>query len=163
MKKEPKNVVVTEPKAVNLASDVPDPLKFPWAFKDESVSEITCIGVLEFVPGEKRPAFMDEAYRVLTPGGKMLVKVPYLNSGAAVQDYALQWPPFVEASFCYFDKTQRDAINLKRNLVCDFEVGFGYDVMPEVASRNDETRSFQIKHYNNVVTALTVVLTKRKK
>lgn len=147
--------------------DVKRDIKFnsgDWPYEDDSVSEVTCIGVFEFIPGSQRGEFMDEVYRVLKPGGKAIFRVPYWNTFNAVQDYATAWPPLCEASFCYFDKKQRESIGITgetRQIKCDFEVGFGYDVPADIAGKNEETRSFQIKHYANVITSLNVVLTKR--
>jgi hypothetical protein len=165
MKKEIKKseikTVKIEPKPINLVADVKDPQVFPWLLAEGSASEVTCVGVFEFIPGVLRGKFMDEIYRILIPGGKAAFKVPFYNTAAAIQDYTLAWPPLSEASFCYFDKAQRESIGLKREIVCDFEVAFGYDVPPDIATKNDETRSFNIRHYTNVVQALNVVLTKR--
>jgi hypothetical protein len=163
-----KKVKIKELKSItiDIKKDLENPYKLPWPLKSNSVSEISCISIFEFVPGKNRGAFADEIYRVLIPGGKAVFKVPYWNTYAAIQDYAVEWPPLCEASFCYFDKSQRESIGLTqeiRPLLCDFEVGFGYDVPPEIAGKNDETRSFSIKHYANVINCLNVVLTKREK
>lgn len=156
--KKPK---VEAPIKINVSTDIKDPQKYPWNVKSGSVSELTCVGVLEFIPGPVRDRFMDEIYRILIPDGKAFFKVPYWNSTSAVQDYMIAQPPLCEASFCYFNKAQRDAIGLKRDIACDFDVGFGYDVPPDIASKNDETRSFNLKYYSNVIQALNVTLTKK--
>ena len=160
-KSEVRVEVPVAPIKVNVLTDVLEPQKFPWPQASGSVSELTCIQVFEFVPGVLRGKFMDEVYRILVPGGKAAFRVPFYNTSAAIQDYAFAWPPLAEASFCYFDKAQRESIGLKRDIICDFEVAFGYDVPPDIANKNTETRDFNIRHYSNVVQALNVVLTKR--
>ena len=160
--KEVKPIIIDVKK--DLSQDEIESAKFN--LKSESISEMTCIGVFEYIPGKDRGRFLDEIYRVLIPGGKAAFRVPYWNTYAAIQDYAYEWPPLCEASFCYFDKVQRESIGLTkeiRPILCDFEVSFGYDVPPEIAGKNDETRSYSIKHYANVINALNVVLTKRIK
>lgn len=156
--KKPK---VETPIKLNISTDIKDPQKFPWNVKSESVSELACIGVFEFVPGPMRGKFMDEVFRVLIPDGKAFFKVPYWSSTSAYQDYMIAQPPLTEASFCYFNKIQRDAIGLKRDIVCNFDVGFGYDVPPDIASKSDETRSFNLKYYTNVIQALNITMTKK--
>jgi ubiquinone/menaquinone biosynthesis C-methylase UbiE len=159
-----KSNVVQEIK-VDVKKDIKKYLE-KWPYSDESVSEITCNGVLEFIDGLDRAFFMDEVYRILKPGAKATIRVPYWNSVGGIQDYAYAWPPFCEASFCYFDKAQRESIGLtedQRDIKCDFEVGFGYDVPSEIANKSEETRSFHIKHYSNTINFLNIVLTKRVK
>ena len=51
-------------------------LRLPWSIKDATVSEITCVGWLERIPGVDRPRFMDEAWRVLVPSGVMRISMP---------------------------------------------------------------------------------------
>jgi len=140
-----------------------DNQKFPWPFAENSVQEITCVGVFEFVPAKLRGAFMDEMYRVLVPEGKAVILTPYWSNMKGVQDYAYEWPPLAESSFLYFNKGWREANNIKRGLKCDFDFTYGYNVEQETGNRNDESRSFYIKRYTNSVEALHVVLTKRKK
>lgn len=151
----------TEVKTLDIQKDIADPQKFPWPVKSGSISEIVCANVFEFIPGGLRGKFMDECYRVLGPSGKMTVATRYWNSAAAIQDYRYAWPPVVESSFLYFNKGWRDNNKLELGLACDFDFTYGYNVEPDTANRSEETRSFNIKHYANVINVLQVVLTKR--
>lgn len=161
--KKSKLVEVTAPQPVlDVSKDIPDPQKLPWPYKSNSLTELVCNDVFEFVPGPKRGEFMDEVYRVLAPGGKATFNVRYWNNDATIQDYMYQWPPLCEKSFLYFNKEWRVVNNLKRDLKCDFDFTYGYIVEPNTASRNEEVRSFNIKHYNNVVNVLQVVLIKKE-
>ena len=153
---------VIKPLVIDVQNDVSNPQSYPWPYKDGTVSELTCTNVLEFVPGKERGKFMDEVARVLIPGGKATFGVRYWNTGGAVQDYMYEWPPLNEQSFLYFNKGWREANGLSgRPIKCDFDFTYGYSVEPETANRNDETRSFNIKHYANVIQVLQIQLTKR--
>jgi Methyltransferase domain len=163
MKKAAKKTQTLAPTIkVDVKADVKHPQQYPWPYKDNSVMEMTCSNVFEFVPGKDRGRFMDEVYRVLAPEGKALFSTRYWSTGGAVQDYRYEWPPLVEASFLYFNKGWREANQLDLGLKCDFDFTYGYNVESNTASRSDETRSFNIKHYTNVVDVLQVMLTKRK-
>jgi len=161
MKKKAAAPTLAKPVILDVQKDIMNPLQFPWKVKSGSVSEMTCANVFEFVPGSDRGKFMDEVYRVLTDTGKVLFSVRYWNTSIAIQDYQYQWPPLVEASFLYFNKGWREANGLKRDLKCDFDFTYGYNVEPETAGKSDEVRSHNIKHYSNVVQVLQVALTKR--
>lgn len=162
MKKQKKAVEVS-PKVLDVQKDIKDPQVYPWPLKDNSVSELTCTNVFEFVPGSDRGKFMDEVHRVLVAGGKASFAVRYWNTAPAIQDYMYAWPPLCEQSFLYFNKGWRAANGLdKRPIKCDFDFTYGYNVEPDTANRSEEVRSFNIKHYNNVVQVLQIVLSARK-
>jgi len=146
---------------VEVKTEVKNFLSFPYA--DNSVKEVNVVGVLEFIEGKDRPKFMDEIYRVLVPEGKASFAVAYWNTSMGYQDYAYAWPPLCEQSFLYFNKGWREANGLKdRPVKCDFDFTYGYQVIPEVQNKNDETRSFHLRFYNNAVQNLQVVMVKRK-
>jgi len=152
---------ITEIK-VDVRADIPDPQSFPWPYEDSSVNELTCAGVFEYVPGKLRGKFMDEVYRVLAPDGKAAFTVPYWNTARGFQDFRYEWPPLCEQSFLYFNKEWREANNLGLDdLICNMDFTYGYQAEAETAARNEESRSFYIKHYTNCVDALHLMLTKR--
>ena len=134
--------------------------KFPWPYKDSSVSELTCIHRLEHIPARLRIPFMEEVYRILDKGASATFVTAYWTSPRSIQDPSAEWPPFCEQSFLYFNKGWR-AINQLSEIKCDFDFTYGYDVDPETAARNQESQTFWLKHYNNTATDLRVVLTKR--
>ena len=146
---------------LDVLTDIPNPQEFPWPREADSVDELTCAGVFEFVPGKLRGRFMDEVYRVLKPTGKATFAVPYWNTARGVWDFRYEWPPLCEQSFLYFNKDWREANNIKTDLVCSFDYTYGYACEAETAARNEESRSFYIKHYTNCVDALHLMLTKR--
>jgi hypothetical protein len=150
-----------QPVVIDIKNDISNPTKYPWPYKDGSVSELTCANVFEFIPGPERPKFMDEVYRVLEDGGKANFLVRYWNNASAYQDYAYEWPPLCEQSFLYFNAGWRKTNGLDRPMKCNFDFVYGYDVEPDTANRHDEVRSHNIKYFNNVVQILRLQLTKR--
>jgi len=117
--------------------------------------------LFENIPSDGFFQFMDEVYRILKPGGKIKIVAPYWSSIRAWQD-----PTHVrainEATFLYFNKEWRDFNKLDHYGIkanCDFV--YGYDVVNEWATRNEEARSTAIKNYNNVANDIHVTLTKK--
>jgi hypothetical protein len=133
------------------------------SYKDSSVKEVAIVNRMEFIPGAKRGEFMDEVFRILVPGGIASVITPYWSTTRAIQDCLYEWPPLCESSFLYFNKEWRERNVGKRPIKCDFDFTYGYGVEPDIANRNDETRSFALKNYTNAVQTLQVTLTSRKK
>jgi hypothetical protein len=131
--------------------------------EDESVKEIVCVGVLEYIPGNSRGWFMDQCYRILVPEGKMTITVPYWNSWRSYFDYRFEWPPFCEQSFLVYNKSWRKANMKGLELESDWDFTYGYAWDAETVARNDESRAFWTKHYTNSVDALQLTLTKRAK
>ena len=142
---------------------IKNPQSFPWKIKANSIAELTCAGVFEYIPGNLRGKFMDEVYRVLAPDGKATFTVPFWNSARAIQDYRYEWPPLCEQSFLYFNKGWREANKLKLGLKCDFDFTYGYAWEATTAARSDEARTFNTKHYCNCIDAVQLVLTKAAK
>ncbi len=148
--------------SVNVIDDIPEPQSYPWPYEDDSVNELQVVGVLEYIAGKDRPAFMDEVHRVLHPDGKCAVTVPYWNTARGFQDFRYEWPPLCEQSFLYFNKAWREMNGLKIDMKCDLHFTYGYQAEAETAARNEESRSFYIKHYTNCVDALHLMLTKKE-
>jgi hypothetical protein len=158
-----------QPKKLDVLADVQFTMTFPWrkpisraVIKANSIDELTCVGVFEYVPGNLRGKFMDEVHRVLAPEGKATFMVPHWQSTRAFQDYRYAWPPLSEQSFLYFNKAWRDANKLDLGLKCDFDFTYGYAWEATTAARSDETRAFNTKHYCNCIDAVQLVLTKAK-
>ena len=109
--------------------------------------------------------WMAELWRVLVPGGKVAIIVPYWSSPRAIQDPNSQWPPFCDQSFNYFNKNFRDVNKEPKNWegYCDFDVVGGYQFDPETITKSDDVKAFWVKHYLNAVSDIHMVLTKREK
>lgn len=137
------------------------PIVEKGSIKSNSVDDVVCSDVFEYIPGKMRGVFMDELYRVMKVGAKALFSSRYWNTAGAIQDYLYEAPPVSEQSFLYFNKGWRLANKLKRPLVCDFDYTYGYIIEPDTANRSEEVRSYNLKHYSNVVQVLQILLTKR--
>jgi len=146
---------------VEILTDIKDPQSFPWPYESESAQEMTCLGVLEYIPGKLRGRFMDEVYRILVPAGKLTVAALYWNNSMAYHDYRLEWPPLSEQSFLMFNKAWRENNQKTTDCICDFDFTYGFSWDGEVALKSTETQTFQSKYYSNSVSAVQLVLTKR--
>ena len=130
---------------------------------DESVSEVYSAYTLNRIPGPERLKWMSEVWRVLVPQGKITVIVPYWSSPRSIQDPCAAWPPLCEQSFLYFNKEFRTMNKCEFKGDCDFDFVYGYALDQETANKEDNVRSFWIKHYLNTANDLQLTLTKRPK
>ena len=136
--------------------------KFPWPWKKESVEEIFSSHFFEHLKGQERIKFMEEAHRILKPGSKMTIVVPYYASMRAIQDPTHEWPPVCEASFLYFNRAWMAQNKLEHyGIKCNFDFSYCYNMAPEWASRHIEAQGAAIKNYINIVSDIQVVLTKQ--
>lgn len=90
---------------------VQDLEKFPWSLPDESVLIATATHVLEHI----NPAnfifvnFMNEVWRILKPGGRFAINVPYAGSPGYWQD-PTHCNGINEVTFHYFDPLSRTGL-----------------------------------------------------
>jgi len=150
--------------SADCAADIVHDLNvIPWPFEDGSVEEVHASHFFEHLTGAQRIAFMNELWRVLQPEGKATIITPYWASPRAIQDPTHQWPPVAESSYLYFNKQWRQDNGLEHYQIrCDFDFSFGYNIDAPWSLRSTEARDFAVRHYQNVVSDLHVVLTKRK-
>lgn len=142
---------------------VADLFRFPWPWSDSGVEEVFASHFFEHVPAKVRAPFMDELYRVLTPGGKVTFIVPDGGSNRAVQDFTHEWPPIVPESFLYFNRAWRvnnklDHYPVKR---ADFDFSFSFNVSPPFQGRSQEYLQTAIPTMRNVASDLIINLLKR--
>lgn len=145
---------------------VHDLFTFPWPFRDNSVEEVNCSHFFEHVPAKIRPKFMDELYRVMSPGAKAQFVTPHYTSVRATQDFSHEWPPISQNSYLYFNKGWREQNKLTHGhyeMACDFDFTYGYSINANWVARNDEARAFAITNYHDSVDDLHVTLVSRKK
>ena len=144
---------------------VHDLTKFPYPFKDNSVTEIVSNHFVEHLTGEEWMAHFDECYRILIPGGKMRVVHPYCFSVRAFQDPTHK--TFIPAErYYYVSKDWREANGLGHYLMkCDFEaqvyVTYHGDKGQRWDNKSSEALQFPMGHNVNVVADLIVNLTKK--
>jgi SAM-dependent methyltransferase len=75
---------------------------FPWPFEDESVLSCLCSHVLEHVKPWLTIDVFNEIWRIMRPGGQLIISVPY-GVGAGFQQDPTHCNPFNENTFLYFD------------------------------------------------------------
>lgn len=137
-----------------------DLTKFPWPFEDNSVGEAFCSHYVEHTPD--LIAFMNEVYRILAPGAQLTIHAPYYTSMRCWQD-PTHLRAISEASFLYYNKGWREANRLTHYpITCDFDFTYGYVMGAEWAAKSPEAQQYAIAHYWNVVSDITVTLTKKE-
>ena len=141
--------------------EVMDLLKFPWQFPDCSVEEMFCSHFVEHI-GEELIAFMDEAHRVLQPGGQFVIRCPYYTSIRAWQDPTHK-RPISEFLFYYFNLEQRRKMGVDHYPIkSDFEIGeFRYHYPEEMKDLPEEQRGWLRVHAWNTVADIDVLLLKK--
>jgi SAM-dependent methyltransferase len=135
----------------------------PWDVEDGAVEAVYSSFHFHRLDRAGRYAFMNEAYRVLKPGGQVSMVVPHWSSMRAITDPMAQWPPLCESSFMVFSKKWREQEAMTDlGLTCDFGdvYGFGTSVDPDIAVRNDEFQAQARKHWINANMDLHLTLTK---
>lgn len=135
--------------------------KFPWPIPDNSVDAAVSSHYVEHT--KDIISFMNEVYRILKPGGTILLRAPYYNSSRAWQD-PTHTRVISEATFLYYNQEWMKANKLDHyGIKADFDFSFGYDFMPDWAMRSEEAKAFALRHYTNVVADIQVLLTKKVK
>lgn len=61
--------------------------KFPWPWEDGKASEIQMLDFLEHFPYKRTESILNECWRVLKPGGELIVQVPSFEECAAAMLY----------------------------------------------------------------------------
>lgn len=76
----------------------------PWPFPDECALQVMAVHVIEHVSPINGffLEWMDEVWRILKPGGRFGIVVPYATSFGYFQD-PTHCNPCNEATWCYFD------------------------------------------------------------
>lgn len=87
---------------VTVACDLND---LPWPWTDESFDTVVATSVLEHLDIDLLHS-LDECWRILRPGGRVVLKVPYWDSDVAHQDVTHRWF-FSLKSFDQFDPDRR--------------------------------------------------------
>jgi hypothetical protein len=130
----------------------------------DSIRQIDCIHVLQYVSGPRRVDVWNEWQRVLVPGGRVQVVVPHYSHVQSLAHPYSQWPPLSEFSFLFLNKAWRNASQSRavEGLECDFEVqSAAIDVDAMYATRTQEWKDEAVRWFNNCAVQLTVWLVKR--
>ena len=137
-----------------------------WPWDDGTVDEVRCSHFVEHLKPDERVHFANECFRILKPGGKVQIIVPFWGSTRAYGDLTHQWPPVTEFWLFYLNKAWRDG-NAPHNTAytCDFESPPTYGYMPSGAlvGRSAEYVQFALNHYREAATDMIATLTKPAK
>lgn len=150
---------------------VMDLLRVPWTgidacdfghsgFMESSIEEIFCSHFVEHIGDELIP-FMDEAYRVLQPGGLFRIRCPYYTSIRAVQDPTHK--RFIsEALFQYFNLEARKKMGVDHYPIkSDFDIEEMRFHFPEAMQHlPEEDRKYLLQHAWNTAADIEVLLRK---
>ena len=154
-------------------------LEFPWKFaKDNSVDELYVAHFVEHIPmiywnkGNKLTVlpeegsvemfekFFEECWRILKPGGKIVVISPYYTSMRCWQDPTHR-RAINDASFLYLQREWRVLNKLEHcHGKSNFSVVYAYYMDPSIQSRTPEYQQMAFRNYNNVINDIQVTLTK---
>jgi len=134
-----------------------------WPWDDSSIEEIYCSHFLEHLEPDERVHFANEVFRILKPGAKATITVPWWASQRSYGDMTHKWPPVVFFWTFYLKKDWR-AANAPHNTeyTCDFDAGGGTVPMNDgrYAGRNDAY--IQEAMQNNIEGASDLIFTLAK-
>lgn len=144
-------------------------VKWPW--EDNSIAEIHSSHFVEHLDHNRhnpeRVHFMNEAFRVLKPGGKATIITPHWASNRAYGDFTHADKPVSEMFFYYLKQEWRDTqaphTDKKWNpdgFSCDFDATWGYSFGPELQNRNTEYVQFALQNYKEAAQDLYATLIK---
>lgn len=143
--------------------DVVIDLSKKWPWKDCSVSEAVTSHFIEHLDAGERIHFINELYRVLKPEAKCQVTVPHWASQRAYGDLTHKWPPVSEFWFYYLSKEWRKA-NAPHSKYADevnFEVTWGYSVLPQIMARTQEYQQNAIQFYKEACTDIIAAMVRK--
>ena len=137
----------------------------PWPWKAGSVESIKCDHLLEYIPGARRPHFLNECYRVLKVGGQARFLVGAWCHEKSYADPLVQWPPVSSTFFLLLKKEIRTAFfpHLNEVYTCDFDVTpmITWDNSDAyIAFRNDQEKAQLMQRNINSAIDLIATLTK---
>jgi len=148
----------TEREGVDKVADLLE----PWPWEDNSVEEAQAIHLLQQFTAQQRIHFVNELYRVLKPGCRCLLIVPYWASGTAYGNLLNVWPPVAEHWFYYLNREWRAVHDIGGiEYACDFDFTLGYGLHPAVQLRSQEYQQHAIQHFKEAAQDLIVTVTKR--
>lgn len=136
-------------------------LRKKWPWKDNSVDEVNSAHTVEHLDSDERVFFFNELYRVLKPGAKAYILVPYYMSTRAYGDPTHKWPPISEMFWSYLNRNWRATQAPHVGYRCDFDFTYGYSLQEPWASRSEETRQFALMHYKEVAADMMATLIKK--
>lgn len=137
-------------------------LRKPWPWKDNSVDEVRCMSLLQYLKPTERLHFFNELYRVLKPGATAQIGTPHWCASKAYIDLRAEWPPVGEAFYHTLNAAWRAAQNEDDafGLNCNFEIGLGYGMHPAIVTRNPEFQQHSVQFNKEAAQDLICTVTK---
>ena len=135
-----------------------------WPWRANSVDEVNCSMLLNYLTAKERVHFFNELWRVLKPGAKAQITTPMWSSHRAYIDLQAQWPPVSEGFYHTLSKAWRDAQNSvdTSGLKCDFDATAGYGLHPAIVARNQEYQQNAVMWSKEAAQDLIATVIKRE-
>lgn len=131
-------------------------------YQSNSVDEIYCRDLFQYLSLTDRNTFIKGCYSILKQGGKLTIIFPDINTHWAIAHPKTTWPPPVPESFLFYNKNWlKQSGNDAEDIGVDFEFTYVFSMNPTFMSKSEEARNYAIQHYNNVVLEIRMILTKR--
>jgi hypothetical protein len=137
-------------------------LRKRWPWGKNTVDEVHCGYLVNYLTPTERIHFVHELYRVLKPGAKATIITPYWAACAAYGDVTVQWPPVTEAWYPRLNKAWREAQNYKDpdGYTCNFEHTLGYGLHQSVTARTPEYQQHAVSFFKEAAQQLIATLIK---
>lgn len=130
-----------------------------WPYNNESVTDIIIGPFIHQT--EDLDWLMEEAYRVLVPGGIFTVTATYythLNYFSNIRNIT----PITDDTFGYYCKKWCKEKKIDKLTRCNFDFELTYFYTEEWVLKSDQLKNFARKHYWNVVESVKIVLKKQE-
>ena len=104
------------------------------------INSVEMVNVLQFLTPVERIRLMNDLYKNLVPGGKIVTQTPHWASARAYGDLAFHWPPIVPLWFHHLNAEWRKVNNPReKRYKCNFQQpNFGVIWHPSLVNRNSE-------------------------
>ena len=142
--------------------DIVHDLRATWPWADNSVEEAQAIHLVNQLTASERVHFANELFRVLRPGAKATLYIPYWASGTAYGQLRNEWPPVSEHWFVYLNREWREANDTNgMPYTCDFDHTIGYGLHQHLVSRSMEYQQHAVQFWKEAAQDMVVTLIKR--
>lgn len=137
-------------------------LRKRWPWKANSVDEVSCHYLVNYLTADERVHFANELYRVLKVGAKAQIVTPYWCAAKGWGDLRTHYPPVSESWFGYLSKAWREGQNWvdDTGYTCNFDATVGYGMHPVIVSRNEEYQRQAMSFWKEAVQELIATVTK---
>jgi hypothetical protein len=134
-------------------------------FKDDTIDEVYSRHLIpcltNFADPMERVSFFNELYRVMKVGTIATIIVPSWSSAGGYGNPNFK-EQFYEGALYFLSKDWR-TINAPdvTQYTCDFESTWGYNLHPNIVTRNQEYQQFAITNYVNSSTDIMITMKKK--